>query len=40
MVKYSTVKKELQIEVDKADDNGLAYLTHYFQNHINGVSQH
>lgn len=40
MVKYSTVKKMLQIEVDKAPDNGLAYLTHYFQNHINGVSQH
>ena len=40
MVKYSAVKKALQIEVDKATDNGLAHLTHYFQNHINGVSQH
>ncbi len=40
MVKYSTVKKKLQIEVDKATDNGMAHLTHYFQNHVNGVSQH
>lgn len=40
MIKYSTVKKRLQIEVDKATDNGLAHLTHYFQNHINGVSKH
>lgn len=40
MVKYSTIKKKLKIEVDKNTDNGLAHLTHYFQNHINGVSQH
>lgn len=40
MVKYSTVKKKLKIEVDRATDNGLAHLTHYFQNHVNGVSQH
>ncbi len=40
MVKYSTVKKKLQIEVDKATDNGMAHLTHYFQNNVNGVSQH
>lgn len=40
MVKYSTIKKKLKIEVDKTTDNGLAHLTHYFQNHINGVSQH
>ena len=40
MVKYSAVKKALQIEVDKATDNGLAHLTHYFQNSVNGVSQH
>ena len=39
-VKYSTVKKKLQIEVDKATDNGMAHLTHYFQNNVNGVSQH
>ncbi|MFW0717555.1 DNA cytosine methyltransferase [Pedobacter sp. N23S346] len=40
MIKYSTVKKKLKIEVDKAFDNGIAHLTHYFQNHLNGVSQH
>ncbi len=40
MVKYSAVKKKLQIEVDKATNNGLAHLTHYFQNYVNGVSQH
>ncbi len=40
MVKYSTVKKKLKIEVDRATDNGLAHLTHYFQNNQNGVSQH
>lgn len=40
MVKYSTVKKKLKIEVERTTDNGLAHLTHYFQNHVNGVSQH
>lgn len=40
MVNYSTVKKKLQIEVDRSVDNGMAHLTHYFQNHVNGVSQH
>lgn len=38
--KYSDIKEKLQIEVDKKTDNGLAQLTHYFQNHINGVSQY
>lgn len=40
MVKYSAVKKKLKIEVDKATNNGMAHLTHYFQNYVNGVSQH
>ena len=40
MVKYSTIKKKLQIEVERTNDIGLAHLTHYFQNHVNGVSQH
>lgn len=40
MVKYSTIKKKLKIEVERTTDNGLAHLTHYFQNHVNGVSQH
>jgi DNA (cytosine-5)-methyltransferase 1 len=38
--KYSDIKKELQFKVDKIVDNDLAYLTHYFQNHKNGVSQY
>ena len=37
MVKYSTIKKKLKIEIDKVEDNGLAHLTHYFQNHVNGI---
>jgi DNA (cytosine-5)-methyltransferase 1 len=40
MVKYSTLKKKLKIEIERGDDNGLAHLTHYFQNYQNGVSQH
>lgn len=38
--KYSEIREKLKIEVDKKTDNGLAQLTHYFQNHINGVSQY
>lgn len=40
--KYSDIKKKLKIEVDKKTniDSGLAHLTHYFQNHTNGVSQY
>ena len=40
MVNYSTIKKKLKIEVERGSDNGLAHLTHYFQNYLNGVSQH
>jgi len=40
MVKYSTIKKKLKIEVGRTENNGMAHLTHYFQNHVNGVSQH
>lgn len=38
--KYSDIKIRLQIEVNKTTDNDLAHLTHYFQNHKNGVSQY
>jgi DNA (cytosine-5)-methyltransferase 1 len=38
--KYSDIKFKLRIEVDKSTDNDLAHLTHYFQNHKNGVSQY
>ena len=37
---YSKIKDKLQIVVDKKTDNDLAHLTHYFQNHKNGVSQY
>ena len=38
--KYSDIKETLQIEVEKNSDNNLAHLTHFFQNNLNGVSQH
>tara|TARA_R110001592_G_scaffold28879_4_gene105271 strand:+ start:2978 stop:4213 length:1236 start_codon:yes stop_codon:yes gene_type:complete len=38
--KYSDIKEKLQIVVDKKTTNEMAYLTHYFQNHKNGVSQY
>src|SRR5437899_2462037 len=38
--KYSEIRKKLNIVVEKTTDNGLAHLTHYFQNHKNGVSQY
>ena len=38
--KYSEIKETLQIEVENERDDQLAYLTHYLQNHKNGVSQH
>lgn len=37
--KYSDIKAKLQFEVNKTTNNDLAHLTHYFQNHKNGVSQ-
>lgn len=38
-VKYSEIKKKLQIKVDKKVTNDLAHLTHYLQNDKNGISQ-
>jgi len=40
MVKYSKIKQILQIDVNKSTDSSLANLTHYFQNHTNGVSEY
>lgn len=37
---YSDIKAKLEIVVDKSTDNDLAHLTHFFQNHKNGVSQY
>ncbi|MBL7790554.1 MAG: DNA (cytosine-5-)-methyltransferase [Chitinophagales bacterium] len=39
-VKYSTIKTKLKIEPIKSINDNLAHLTHYFQNHHNGVSKH
>ncbi len=38
--KYSYIRAKLNIVVDKKTDNDLAYLTHYFQNHKNGISEY
>ncbi|HEY6160716.1 MAG TPA: DNA (cytosine-5-)-methyltransferase [Bacteroidia bacterium] len=39
--KYSEIRKKLKIEIDnKIKDDNLAHLTHYFQNHENGVSKY
>jgi DNA (cytosine-5)-methyltransferase 1 len=37
---YSEIKKKLKIEIDSKTDNGLANLTHFWQNSKNGVSQY
>jgi DNA (cytosine-5)-methyltransferase 1 len=38
--KYSEIRAKLKIEVTKNTNNDLAYLTHYFQNHKNGVAEY
>ena len=38
--KYSDIKNKLKLEITKTDNNDLAHLTHFFQNHKNGVSQY
>ena len=40
MRKYSAVKKALNLEVVKGASNGVAHLTHYFQNHNSDASAH
>lgn len=37
---YSSIKKKLNITVDKHLNDGFAHLTHYWQNHANGVSEY
>lgn len=39
-VKYSEVKKKLKLENEKNEGEGPAFLTHYLQNHKNGVSEY
>jgi DNA (cytosine-5)-methyltransferase 1 len=38
--KYSQIKAQLNITVDKKSDAGIAHLTHYFQNHENGIAKY
>jgi DNA (cytosine-5)-methyltransferase 1 len=40
MATYSDIKKTLNINVDKHLNDGFAHLTHYWQNHTNGISQY
>ncbi len=40
MAAYSDIKKKLDIKIDKHLNDGFAHLTHYWQNHKNGVSQY
>lgn len=38
--KYSEIRAVLNIQVDKKTDERMAHLTHYLQNHTNGVSEY
>ena len=38
MKKYTAIRKKYEIEAEKAKDDGMAFFTHYLQNHTNGVS--
>ncbi|MDL2308312.1 DNA (cytosine-5-)-methyltransferase [Bacteroidales bacterium OttesenSCG-928-B11] len=40
MMTYSDIKEHLNIKVDKHLNDGFAHLTHFWQNHKNGVSQY
>lgn len=40
MPKYSEVKEKFKIEVKKPEQTDLAYLTHYFQSHHNGIAHY
>jgi DNA (cytosine-5)-methyltransferase 1 len=38
--KYTDIKVKLKLEITKTENNDLANLTHYFQNHKNGISHY
>lgn len=40
MAKYSKIKEELKINIDKHLNDGFAHLTHYWQNFENGAAHH
>lgn len=38
--KYTDIKNKLKLEITKTGNNDLAYLTHFFQNYNNGISEY
>lgn len=38
--KYTDIKNKLKLEITKTENNDLAYLTHFFQNYNNGISEY
>ena len=40
MITYNEIKKQLELNIDKHLNDGFAHVTHYWQNHKNGVSQY
>lgn len=40
MTTYTDLKKKFNIDIDKHLNDGFAHLTHYWQNHRNGVAQY
>lgn len=40
MTSYNNIKKKLNINIDKHLNDGFASLTHFWQNHNNGISQY
>ncbi|MFN7100887.1 MAG: hypothetical protein ACK4M4_11000 [Flavobacterium sp.] len=39
MTTYNDIKEHLNIKIDKHLNDGFAHLTHYWQNHKNGISR-
>ncbi len=39
MATYNDIKEQLNIKIDKHLNDGFAHLTHFWQNHKNGVAQ-
>nr|DAS16084.1 MAG TPA: Cytosine specific methyltransferase [Caudoviricetes sp.] len=40
MITYNDIKKQLNLNIDKHLNDGFAHVTHYWQNHKNGVSKY
>ena len=39
MVEYSELRQKLEVDTLNGNAEGLAFLTHFLQNHTNGVSK-